>query len=140
MKQLGPTTTPPPHYYGDIVRKLFLIASFIMICTVPFFTELIGVPFIISIIAIIIIAFLAGWQSPNKNWITRINTIAAAVGFGLFQYKTISYYLASTPFTISWLFFTVNQLLAILFFIALYYSSKTMRDLHIGFPFFWRSE
>lgn len=85
-------------------------------------------------------AFFAGLQSPNKPWVTRINTVVATVGSALFQYKAISYYIASTPFTISWLFFTVNQVLAILFFIALYYSSKTMRDLGIEFPFFWRSE
>ena len=84
-----------------------------------------------------LMAFLAGLQSPNKNWVTRTNTIVAAIGSGLFQYKAISYYIASTPFTISWLFFTVNQVLAILFFIALYYSSKTMRDLGISFPFFF---
>lgn len=135
-----PSVTPPAHYYGDIVRKLFLLASIIMIVTVPFFTELIGISFIISIIAIMLIAFFAGLQSPNKNWVTRINTIVAAAGYGLFQYKAISYYIASTPFTISWLFFTVNQVLAVLFFIALYYSSKTMRDLGIEFLFFWRSE
>lgn len=137
MTRLDTSTTPPAHYYGDIVRKLFIAASIIMIATLPFFTELIGVPFVISIITMVVIAFLAGWQSPNKNWITRINTLAAAVGFGLLQYKTISYYLASTPTTISWLFFTINQVLAVLFFIALYYSSKTMRDLRIAFPFFF---
>ena len=137
MKSLDPTTTPPAHYYGDIVRKLFIAASLIMISTLPFFTDLIGVPFIISIIMVMIVAFLAGLQSPNKHWVTRINTIVAAVGCGLFQYKAIAYYIISTPFTISWLFFTINQVLAILFLIAFYYSSKTMRDLHIEFPFFF---
>lgn len=127
MKDQNPSTTPPAHYYGDIVRKLFLSASIIMICTGPFFTDLIGISFIISIIAVMIIAFLAGLQSPNKDWVTYINTIVAATASSLFQYKAISYYITSTPYTISWLFFTVNQLLAVLFFIALYYSSKTMR-------------
>lgn len=127
MQDRNLSTTPPAHYYGDIVRKLFLGASITMICTGPFFTDLIGTSFIIPIVAVMIMAFLAGLQSPNKNWVTRVNTIVAAVGCGLFQYKAISYYIASTPYTISWLFFTVNQLLAVLFFIALYYSSKTMR-------------
>ncbi len=130
-------SVPPAHYYGDIVRKLFLAAGLIMIATIPFFTELTGVPFTISIIAVTLMAFLAGLQSPNKFWVTRINTVASAIGFGLFQYKAIIYYLASTPETISWLFFVVNQLLAVLFFISLYYSAKTIRDLHISFPGFF---
>ncbi len=119
------------------MRELFLGAGILMISVLPFFTELTGIPFIISIAAIMIMALLAGLQSPNKKWVTRINTIIAALGYGLFQYKAISYYLASTPFTISWRFFTINQILAIVFFIALYYSSKTMRNFGVNLPLFF---
>lgn len=121
------SSAPPPHYYGDIVRKLFLLAGLIMIITLPIFSDLISVPVVFSVIAIMVMAFLAGLQSPKKKSISLLNLAVAVVGYGIFQYQAFYHYAYATTFTISRPFFAVNQILALLFFGALYYGSKTVR-------------
>jgi energy-converting hydrogenase Eha subunit E len=121
-------STPPRHYYGDIVRKLFLAAGILMLATLAIFSSLITVSLPWSVIAIIVLAFLSGLESPNHKMIVMINTIAAAIGCGFFQYTAVQYYLSTTTsMNIDWAFFAVNQILAFIFFVALYYSSKTVR-------------
>jgi hypothetical protein len=121
-------STPPRHYYGDIVRKLFLAAGVLMLATLAIFSSLITVSLPFSVAAIIVLAFLSGLESPNHKTIVMINTMAAAIGCGFFQYTAVQYYLSSTTsMDIDWAYFAVNQALAFIFFIALYYSSKTVR-------------
>lgn len=119
---------PPVHYYGDIVRKLFLGAGVLMMVSLAFFSPLIKVPLVISVIAIILVASLSGLESPNHKWVVIINTVASAIGCGFFQYTSVNYYMTSTTaMDIDWVFFMVNEVLSIIFFLALYYSSKTVR-------------
>lgn len=119
---------PPVHYYGDIVRKLFLGAGMLMLVTLAFFGEIINTPLPLSVLAIILVSSLSGLESPNHKWIVMINTLASAIGCGFFQYTAVHYYMASTTnMSIDWAFFVVNELLSIIFFFALYYSSKTVR-------------
>lgn len=119
---------PPVHYYGDIVRKLFLAAGVLMLASLAFFAPLISISLTISVIAIILLALLSGLESPNHKWVVFINTLASAIGCGYFQYTAVNYYLTSTTaMDIDWAFFMVNEVLSVIFFLALYYSSKTVR-------------
>ncbi len=128
-EKVQPKNILPPHYHGDIVRKLFLVSGVLMMATLPFFMELINVPLVISVVAIVVLAFLAGLESPNRKLVIILNTIVAIIGCAVFQYQAASYYLISTTMTIDWLFLIINQGLAGLFFFALYFSSKTVRSL-----------
>ncbi len=122
------SSRPPVHYYGDIVRKLFLAAGILMLATLAFFSSLINVSLVISVIAIILVAFLSGLESPNHKWVVIINMLASAFGCGYFQYTSVHYYLTSTTaMSIDWAFFAVNEVLSVIFFLALYFSSKTVR-------------
>lgn len=121
-------STPPRHYYGDIVRKLFLAAGVLMLATLAVFSSLITISLGWSLAAIIALALLSGLESPKHKMVVAINAVASAIGCGFFQYTAVNYYLsASTSMNVDWAFFTVNQILALIFFIALYYSSKTVR-------------
>lgn len=112
-----------PHYYGDEVRKLFILNGAIMLVALPFFRELIDVPIIVAIIAIVILGFAAGITSPvQKTWLFFSNTTIAAIGFVVFEYYAIA-----SDGEFSALYFIFNQLIAIIFFLALYYSTKTLR-------------
>ena len=118
----------PVHYHGTIVRRLFLIAGIAMMATLPFFSELIFLPSFISVLGIVIIAFLAGLESPEKRWVLVLNTAIASLACALFEYQAVHFYVTSTTdTTLDRWFFWVNQGLAIIFFLALYYSSKTLR-------------
>lgn len=119
---------PPIHYYGDIVRKLFLAAGVLMLVSLAFFASLISVPLAVSVVAIILVASLSGLESPNHKWVVIFNTLASAIGCGFFQYTAVNYYMTSTTsMEIDWAFFIANEVLSIIFFVALYYSSKTVR-------------
>jgi hypothetical protein len=111
------------------VRKLFLVSGLVMLATLPFFLELISVPLFMSVVAIVVLAFLAGLESPHRKLVIILNTVAAVVGCLVFQYQAASYYLESTSSTIDWWFLITNQALAAVFFFALYFSSKTVRSL-----------
>ena len=114
----------PLHYYGDIVRKLFLISATIMIVTLPFLSDRILVPSFISIFTIMIVTAIAGFINPEGRSILILDFIIAIGGVIVFETIAVNSYTRVSPFE---LFFVVNQVLAILFLSALYYSAKTLR-------------
>jgi hypothetical protein len=118
---------PPEHYYGDIVRKLFILSAIIMLGTLPFFANLLPAPFFSTIIVVLIIGVVAGLTNPRQLGIAVISVIIAILAFATFEYYAVISYL---QYSLSGLFWT-NQILAIIFFIALYYSSKTVRGMMI---------
>ncbi len=135
-KPVAKNTTPPVqkkffflrHYHGDRVRELFMLAGLIMIVSFPFFNQIIFLPSFFSVLGIIVIAFLAGLESPEKRWVLILNTAIASLGCLIFEYQAAQFYSNSTTDTATdqW-FFWVNQALAIIFFLALYFSAKTLR-------------
>ena len=117
---------PPAHYYGDIVRRLFLLGGAIMLLSYPFFETLTSVPVWGVTIFILVISIVAGLQSPRYRWSAIINTGIATFAFCSFEYKAASFYLSDRywdhPF-----FFWANQFLALIFFFAVYFSIKSTR-------------
>ncbi len=109
------------HYYGDTVRVLFLIAGVIMLATLPIVQQNIPAPSLVSVAFIIIVALAAGLTSPRHGAVMAANVVISFVGVGAFELAAISF---SEPWSA---FFWTNQSLAIIFFIALYYSAKTFR-------------
>lgn len=125
IKQLEIVTEedkPIPHYYGDMIRVLFLIAGIIMLLGLPFFKDLLPIPYIIPILTILVVDFFAGLTNPKLNWVIALNLIISLFGFLVFEYTAVSNFSDSHKS-----FAFVNQILAIIFFIALYYSTKTLR-------------
>lgn len=120
-------TLAPEHYYGDSVRKLMLLGGIIMIFAYPFFQAYTGVPLALSILFALAIVCLAGLQHPTHAWIAVLNTLASTVAFVAFEYKAVTFYL-SPFFNEAPLFFWVNQLLSLIFLLAVYYSTKTARS------------
>ena len=116
------------HYYGDLVRVLFMAAAIIMIVTLPFLTSDLPVSFLISIFAILVIGILAGVTNPLQKWTTIMDTIIAVLGLLAFEYFAVNTYLEKSY---SNLFFLTNQILALIFLFALYYSTKTLRAMFL---------
>src|SRR3989338_4864476 len=61
------------HYYGDLVRKLFLAGGIIMIFGLPFMKDLFDLPIYIPLMAILVLAYLAGLTSPRQHLVTWFN-------------------------------------------------------------------
>lgn len=110
------------HYYGTIVRQLFLIGGILMLLTLPFFQNLLPVPSFISVLAILLIGIAAGFTSPRNAFVMILNLGISLVAFVAFEYRAVvTYSIPLEPL------FLANQFLAAVFFFALYYSAKTVR-------------
>ena|SRR3989344_1853608 len=118
-----------PHYYGDVVRKLFLAAAVIMLVTLPFFNERLPVSVMVSLLIIVGIGLFAGITNPVKFWPAFIDTAVSIVAVVVFEYYAVVFYQTySAKDALFWL----NQGLAVMFMFALYFSTKTFRGMILG--------
>lgn len=116
------------HYHGDKVRVLFVVMGVIMAGTLPMFSSLINMPITVSIMGIVLLAILGGFLNPAQKWIIYLDTIAAVVAFVTFEYYAVYTYLNLSPHvSINVYFYWVNQIAALLFFLATYLCVKTVR-------------
>ncbi|MEN9342021.1 MAG: hypothetical protein RIQ54_277 [Candidatus Parcubacteria bacterium] len=126
----GVILTDMQHYYGDTVRRLFIAAAVIMTVTLPFFAEEIGMAASgISIIGIILTGLAAGLTNPKSITSAVINGIVSGVAVLVFELYSIDTYTRLQTMSI---FLLINQLLAALYIIALYYSIKTIRGIVVN--------
>ena len=114
---------PKSHYYGDTVRRLLIAGGTIMIVTLPFFGELIPVPLVVSILAIVVVGVVSGLINPRQKWTSTLYFSISIIAAN--TYASDGEYFRS-------LFFWTNQTLAIIFFIATYYGVKTLRGFYIN--------
>lgn len=123
------TTGPMSHYYGGQVRVLFLVAGLVQLLALPYVEEIISIPILVSTVAILLIVFFAGLTNPKQKWVALLNLIASVAGLLVFEYFAVITF--DTSGVVSF-FFWINQVLALLFFFALYYSSKTLRGMYLN--------
>lgn len=117
-----------PHYYGDTVRKLFLAGGVIALVFRPIYPDLVPLNSFLFIIAMLAIAIIAGITNPEKYWTMISDLVIAGLGFIIFEYSAVSEY---TTFNNLTFLFLVQQSLGLIFFFALYYSSKTVRAMYL---------
>lgn len=120
---------PIQHYYGDIVRRLFLIASIIILLSLPLFYSILSDSILTFIIAVLVFGFLAGLTDPLKQKVALFDTCISALALVVFAYNAVHAYTATSSILSP--LFLVNEMLAILFFFALYYSVKTLRGMFL---------
>ena len=128
IEREAPQKPHTPHYYGDIVRKLFIAGGVLMLVTLPIFYKDIPIPFTLSVFAILAIVLLAGLTNPRQTWVTVLDLIVSAFAFMSFEYVAIFEGTYSGAFQSG--FFWITQALAVIFFIAVYFSAKTLRGMY----------
>lgn len=111
------------HYYGDMVRALFLSGAVLMLVSLPFFTNLIPVPATLAILIILAIGTIAGLTNPRQKLVMILNVSISTIAFMIFEYYAT---VAFRSYSLS-NFFLLNQTLALIFFVAFYYSIKSLR-------------
>lgn len=116
-----------PHYYGDTVRKLFLVGALLMLATLPLFVKVQPFSSYVPIFAIILFGLVAAWTSPAQNLVALINTVIAAGAIVVFEHYAAVNSFCSPSDIYRQLFLYVNLVLAVIFFFAFYYSIKTLR-------------
>ncbi len=97
-----------------------------MIATLPFFSDRLPIPTPVSIFVIVILGLAAGFTSPRQTWVLMLDvliSLAGTIGFGYFgvmEYQTYS---------IQDMLFWINEGLAVVFLLSLYFSAKTLRGM-----------
>jgi hypothetical protein len=115
------------NYYGVTVRELLIAAAILMLVTAPFYTDNIAseLPFII--LGAIILITTAALTSPMKRNVISADAVVSGVGLVIFEIWALSGYQTDPVYQ-----FVLRQALAILFLLALYFSTKTLRSMFLG--------
>src|SRR3989344_564282 len=111
-----------PHYYGDIVRQLFIAGAILIVVGAPFYADSLSAELLYEILAALILAGLAALVNPHNKPLLLANAIAAGVGLVVYAFWGLSEYSTST-----WVQFILRELIAIIFLVAFYFSMKTVR-------------
>ena len=113
-----------PHYYGHIVRGLFLAAGVIMLITLATLKHVLPAGTFFVIFAILVIDLFAGLTNPTQRWVAMLDMLISLVGLTTFEYHAVIGYT-----NLGDALFWVNQSLAIIFFFAFYFATKTLRGM-----------
>lgn len=112
------------HYYGDNVRRIFLVCAGVMMVAIPLAPSILPVSPIVAVAFILLVGVMAGLTNPKQLWVIQADTLLAAVGFVVFEYGAM---VGAGEAGVTSLTFAGRQLLAVCFFFALYFSAKTWR-------------
>lgn len=121
--------TEVPHYYGNLVRQLLILAAGVMFVAAPWYTNDLRVelPFILA--GILVVVILAALINPHSKRIAAACAVASGVGMLIFG----SWALFSFKFEYAtWVALGLRELLALLFLGAFYFSMKTFRAMMLG--------
>lgn len=116
-----------PHYYGDIVRMLFLAAAILMLVGAPFYTDDLKTQLPFIVIGAIVLVALAALTSPRSPLVMRLNAGAAGAGVVIYEIWALWGYGISTAID-----FALRQIPAVIFIFAFYFALKTLRAMLMG--------
>ena len=109
-----------PHYYGDVVRIIFVICAITIGVLIPVSGSLtvgvIGVPIVLMLMV------LAGFTNPHSKIVMILDTVAAVLGLIVAEVYAIAAYLSESLYI-----FLTFEALCVLLLIALYFSAKNVR-------------
>lgn len=116
---------PPKHYYGDVVRTLFIVAAVIL-----FAMQFTGIrlPFSAfgSIMMILFLVVAAGLTNPVQTWIHWVNIFLSGFCLLLFGGLALSRFQNNAALFPDGILIGI---LAMLFLVSLYCATKTLRGI-----------
>ena len=117
-----------PHYHGDAVRVLFVISAVLLIVAKSTGADLPLSPFG-TVVAAVVLVVAAGITNPAQFWIHWLNAFLAVYGTLIFGTTAVENYRAGTRiFDSSFIYVEALALLALL---ALYFTTRTVRGIHM---------
>lgn len=117
-----------PHYHGDSVRIIFVVSAIILIvaqstgANLPLSTT--G-----AVLSAMMLVIAAGITNYALYWIHWINAVLAIMGILLFGTTAVDYYRAGLSISNS--SFIYIEALSLLSLLALYFTIRTIRGLHL---------
>ncbi len=113
-----------PHYWGDVVRVLFVTSAALSIIAIPLLGDLLPFGSFFEIILAVALVILAALTNPHSRSIMTANAILAGIGVVVYEQAAVSLY--STD---SFPLFIAREAVALMLLFALYYSAKTLRSM-----------
>ncbi|HAS85174.1 MAG TPA: hypothetical protein DCS23_03875 [Candidatus Yonathbacteria bacterium] len=117
--------TSHPHYYGTLVRKQLFFAAFVILLAALIDRELRNFYLVVGLFGVVGLTILAGLTSPQKRGIMFTDMFVSAIMFLIFEYFAINAFVKYGTFSDPIFFF--RQLIAVIYLVTLYYSTKTLR-------------
>ncbi|OGG78327.1 hypothetical protein A3A36_00825 [Candidatus Kaiserbacteria bacterium RIFCSPLOWO2_01_FULL_52_12b] len=118
-----------PHYHGDNTRILFVVSAIVLIVAQSTGAEL-PLSTTASVVAAVLLVVAAGITNPEQPGIHWLNAFFAIFGTLLFGTSAVSHYRAGIGFFDG--SFVYTEALALLSLIALYFTTRTIRGIHIS--------
>ncbi len=115
-----------PHYHGDAVRALFVLAALTLIVAQSTGAQL-PLSTAGAVVGAVVLVVAAGVTNPTQRWIHWTNAFLAALGTLLFGTTVIEKYQAGVN-TVSASFIFLEAL-ALISLIALYFTVRTLRGI-----------
>jgi hypothetical protein len=112
------------HYYGDTVRQLLIAAAILMLVAAPIYTNNLPVELPLIVLGTVALVAVAAMTSPIRTNAIRADTVVAGVGLVIFEIWALLNF-SSDPIHK----FVIREALALLFLAALYFSTKTLRNM-----------
>lgn len=128
----GTVSVPPhreiPHYHGDAVRALFVASAILLIVAQSTGAEL-PLSTFGTVFGAVVLVIAAGITNPAQFWIHWANAGIAVYGTTLFGMTAVEHYRAgASVFDYS---FVYIEALALCSLVALYFTVRTVRGLHM---------
>lgn len=111
-----------PHYYGDYVRLIFIIAAALAAFAIPVWGDVLPIGTFPQVVGIVILVLLAGLTNPHGTFVLWVDAIISAIGVLFIENTAISLYSIDEV-----AIFFVREILVLLLLFAMYYSIKTVR-------------
>lgn len=111
-----------PHYYGDHVRRLFLLVAALLIITIPVFDGLFPLTIPARVLMVLLLALLAGITTPHSKGVLFMDALVAALGVFVLELIAIREY-AQTEVAL----FLAREAVILMLLFAFYFSVKSYR-------------
>lgn len=127
MNDYGIGTSPSdsshiPHYYGDYVRVIFIVAAALAAFAIPVWGDVLPVGTFPQVAGIVILVVLAGLTNPHGTFILWVDAIVSAIGVLFIENTAIALYSIDEI-----ALFFARELIVLLLLFAMYFSIKTVR-------------
>ena len=114
---------PIPHYYGDAVRIIFIIGAVLILWGLTGMVSLLHIPIILPIVAVAALAIAAGITNPAQKFSLQLNAALSVIFLIAFAYTAWYAHEQNIGGSVEF----ANQIAAVLFLVASYFSIKSLR-------------
>ncbi len=114
------------HYYGSVVRTLFVIAAIFILVFSTLFGDILPWGIHFKSMSILALLLLAGLTNPRTEWVMIADGVAAAAGFIMVQTVALGRF---APDSVT--LFAIREIAGLVFMFAFYFSMKTVRAMEL---------